>query len=99
MTEKYDPDVLRTAGGQYSSQSGAVAAALQRLKSSLPDTAAMCGGDDAGQQFSAKYKPAADKLQQFLGDMAGGLDGGGQGLSAMATTVEQADASSTVPGV
>jgi uncharacterized protein YukE len=98
MKETYDPDVLRTAGGRLSSQSQAVAAALQRLKSSLPDTAAMCGGDDAGQQFSAKYKPAADRLQQFLGDMAGGLDGGGQGLCSMATTVEQADASSTVPG-
>jgi hypothetical protein len=98
MTETYDTSSLRSAGAEFSSQSQSLAAALKRLKSSLPNTTDMCGDDDQGHQFAAKFKPAADNLHQFVADMSTGLDTSGQGLVTMASNLDGADAASTVPG-
>jgi uncharacterized protein YukE len=98
MQEHYDTDSLRTAGGAFSSHSQDLASALHRLRGSLPNITSMSGDDDPGHQFAAKFKPAADKLNQFLTDMAGGLDSAGQGLRTMAANLDGADNHSTVPG-
>jgi uncharacterized protein YukE len=98
MQERYDTDSLRTAGSAFSSHSQDLASALHRLQGSLPNINAMSGDDDPGHKFADKFKPAADKLNQFLADMAGGLDSAGQGLRTMAANLDGADSHSTVPG-
>ena len=98
MTEEYDTDALRTAAGQLWSQSQQLTEALQRLDRGLPGVTAMCGDDDPGQKFAAKFKPSADQLHRFLSDMAEGLRSAGDGLRTVASNIEGADDHSTVPG-
>jgi hypothetical protein len=98
MQEHYDTDSLRTAGSAFSSHSQDLASAHRRLLGSLPNVTAMSGDDDPGHQFAAKFKPAADKVNQFLADMPGGLGSAGEGLRTMAANLDGADNHSTVPG-
>jgi hypothetical protein len=98
VTEKYDTTSLDTAGNQFFAHSQQLGAALARLGSSLPNTTDMCGDDDQGHQFAAKFQPSADQLHRFLGLMVQGLDSAGQGLHTMASNIERADSASTAPG-
>jgi hypothetical protein len=98
MQERYDTDSLRSAGGAFSSHSQDLARVVVRLRGSLLNVTAMCGDDDPGHEFAGTFQPAAERLNRFLADLAGGLDSTGQGMRTLARDLEWADDDSIVRG-
>jgi uncharacterized protein YukE len=95
---KVDVDSLRTAGPRFSAESESLAHALSQLQSRLAGLSGMCGDDDQGHQFAAKYNPMAAQLQHMVGQMADGLGKVGTALPTMADNYERADSASKARG-
>lgn len=93
---KVDTDLLRAAGSRYGAQSEALSSALSRLRTVLAGLSGMCGNDEQGHAFAARYGPQAADLQSMIEQMVTGLSKVARAFPIMADNYEHADAASQV---
>jgi len=98
MGNQFEVDTasLRAAGSQYRAQSEALSRALSHLKATLPGLSGMCGEDDQGHAFAARYGPQAAQVQGVIDQMVSGLSKVGAAFPTMADNYERADSASRV---
>jgi uncharacterized protein YukE len=93
---RVDPASLRAAGPRFTAESDALSHALGQLGSALSGLSGMCGDDEQGHAFAAKYDPQAAELQRVIREMVDGLSRIGSAFPTMADNYEGADHASQV---
>lgn len=79
-----EPAVQQGAARQFARASDELSAALDELSLELASLAGMCGDDEHGRAFAAKWERKAEELTTAVGDAAGGVAVMSERVGAMA---------------